>query len=232
MHTIDSIPDGAHIKILDHEYAYGKTYNVSAADPVVTQMAADPAPTGIPGPFSYDVKNGFAITAIAAHTAQEFNEGGHYATMTLDNALDFPDEEGFLVLQFGYKDVVGPIRYFGRLSDTELILDAGSVWQSSLHTGATVRLLSSRLPFSPNSEQVLVGNFYVTGTAAGRVAAQQTINDIVAAGKQILVTVIYPGDRGLGAEGFPQDGNYKLSDKVEVWGGDELDQEIPLARAG
>jgi hypothetical protein len=94
-----------------------------------------------------------------------------------------------------------------------------------------VRLLSGRVPFEPAADH-LVGNFYVTGTAAGREAARQIINDIVAAGKQVLVTVLYPGDRGLGGEGFPQGGSYKLSDKVSVWGGDELDSEIPAARKG
>ncbi len=233
---VDEVPDATHIVVNTTEYDIGDTYNAARAGATVTPKAAEAAPTGIPGPFSYDTKTGFAITSTAAATAQEFNEGGHYAVLALDDTIDsepalqFPDEEGYLVLQFGYKNVVGPIRYFGRLSDTELILDAGSVWQASLPVGATVRLLSSRLPFSSSSPEV--GNFYATGTAAGRVAAQKTIDDIIAAGKQIKVSVIYPGDIGLGGAGFPQSDSYKLSDKVAVWGGDDLDQEIPAARKG
>ncbi len=235
---VDEVPDGTHIVVNTTEYNYGDSYTVARAGATVTPKAAEASPTGIPGPFSYDVKNGFAITATASTTDDSFNHGGHYASIHLvptiddpDPALNFPDEEGFIVLQFGYKNVVGPIRYFGRLSDEDLILDAGSPFQAVIPPGATVRLLSSRLPFAPD-EGDLIGNFYATGTAAGRVAAQQTINDIVAAGKQVLVSILYPGDRGLGGAGFPQKGNYKLSDKVSVWGGDDLDQEIPAARTG
>ncbi len=237
MHRVVEVPAADSIVVENDEYDFGNTYNVARAGAGVTPMGAEAAPAGIPGPFSYDVKTGLAITAVNATTDQEFNEGGNYASIHLDTsinptpALDFPDEEGFIVLQFGYKNQVGPIRYLGRLSDEDLILDAGSVWQASLPAGATVRLLSSRLPFAPESD-ALVGNFYATGTAAGRVAAQKLIDEIVAAGKQVLVTVLYPGDAGLGAEGYPQSGNYKLSDKVMVWGGDDLDQEIPKARRG
>jgi hypothetical protein len=235
---VDEVPDATHVVVNTTEYDYGETYNVARPGASITPKTALAAPTGVPGPFSYDVKSGFAITAVSSTTDDAFNYGGNYSSIhlvpTIDDptpALNFPDEEGFLVLQFGYKNVVGPIRYFGRLSDEDLILDAGSPFQAVLPPGATVRLLSSRLPFEPASG-ALVGNFYATGTAAGRVAAQNTINDIVAAGKQITISIIYPGDRGLGAEGFPQRANYKLSDKVAVWGGDDLDREILAARAG
>ena len=36
----------------------------------------------------------------------------------------------------------------------------------------------------------------------------------------------------MGAEGFPQSNSPKLSDKVSVFGGDELDLEIAAIRAG
>lgn len=232
-----TVPLGTSFTVKDTQFDFTGTYTVSAAGVTVTPSRAGAAPTGVPGPFSYDPKGGFAITASAATTDQTFNKGGHYSSIHLDTGIDptpalkFPDREGFIVLNFGFKNVVGPIRYLGRLSEEELVLDASVPFGASLNVGATVRLLSSRSPFEPAPDQ-LVGNFYVTGTAAGRVAAQNTIDDIVAAGTQVLVTIVYPGDRGLGAEGFPQSGNYKLSDKVEVWGGDSLDREIPAARKG
>jgi hypothetical protein len=233
-HRVAEVPDGTHIIVHTREYDYGHSYTVASAGASVTPMRAEAAPSTVPGPFSYDVKTGFAITAVAGTTDTAFNRGVHYSSVHLtgfDPALNFPDEEGWLVFNFGYQNMVGPIRYLGRLSDEDLILDAAVPFSATLPAGAAVRLLSGRVPFEPAADH-LVGNFYVTGTAAGREAARQIINDIVAAGKQVLVTVLYPGDRGLGGEGFPQGGSYKLSDRVSVWGGDELDSEIPAARKG
>ncbi len=234
-HRVTEVPDGTHVIFETREYDYGKNYNVAAPGATVTPSAAQPAPATVPGPFSYDTKTGLAITEKNGTTAQAFNDGAHYSSMLLDDTLDpnpalqFPDEEGYLVFNFGYENQVGPVKYLGRFSDTELILDAGVPFSAALPAGATVRLLASRVPFEP-ADNELVGNFYVTGTAAGREAARKIIDDITAAGKQVLVTVLYPGDRGLGAEGFPQSDDYKLSDKIGVWGGDDLDQEIPATR--
>lgn len=234
MHRVASVPDGTHVTVETKAYDYGANYNVARPGATVTPMAAEPADGNVPGPFSYDIKTGLAITAVNGTTDDSFNEGVHYSSVHLegvDPALDFPDEEGYLVFNFGKKDQVGPIKYLGRLSDEDLILDASVPFSGTVTPGSVVRLLDGRLPYAPDRDS-LVGSFYVTGTAAGRVAAQKTIDDIVAAGKQILVTILYPGDVGLGAEGFPQGSDYKLSDKVGVWGGDELDIEIPLARKG
>jgi hypothetical protein len=233
-HSVAEVPDGTHVKIYTREYDFTGSYSVARAGANITPMGAEAAPATVPGPFSYDPRTGLAITETNGTTDTVFNRGVHYSSLHLegvDQALKFPDEEGWLVFNFGYKNQVGPIRYLGRLSDEDLILDAAVPFSSTLMAGATVRLLTGRTPYQPAADH-LVGSFYVTGTAAGREAARKIIDDIIAAGKQVLVSVIYPGDRGLGAEGYPQGGNYKLSDKVGVWGGDELDSEIPAARLG
>jgi hypothetical protein len=78
----------------------------------------------------------------------------------------------------------------------------------------------------------LTGNFYLTSSAAGRIAAADALDDIQAAGIAIERTIIYPADTGLGNAGGPTSGAQKLSDAVAVWGGDSLDQEIPALREG
>ena len=231
-HRVDTVIDANQFTIKTPDFTGGTTKVVLS--PTIVPERAVEAPITVPGPFSYDVRTGFAITATAGVTDTVFNKGVHYSSMHLtgfDSALAFPDAEGWLVFNFGYANAVGPIRYLGRPSDSDLILDAAVPFSASLPAGASVRLLKGRTPYEPAADR-LVGSFYVTGTAAGREAARQIIDDIIAAGKQVLVTVIYPGDRGLGAEGFPQGGNYKLSDVVSVWGGDHLDTEIPAARKG
>ncbi len=218
-------------------YATDPTYSgyVVAGDGVtVTPTAAPAAPAGIPGPFSYDTVNGRAVTAIEATLAQDLFQGQQYPSITLDDssvadpALAFPDAPGYLVFNFGRTEEVAPVKYLGRLSDTELLLDASFTFPNDVLSGVTITLLSGRSPFIP-ARNALTGSFYLTGSAAGRVAAQASLNDATAAGLDIDVEVVYPGDRGLGGEGFPSKGADKLSDKVQVWGGDDLDAEIAAA---
>jgi hypothetical protein len=72
----------------------------------------------------------------------------------------------------------------------------------------------------------LVGGFYLTASPAGRVAAEKTIRDIAASGIDVQVEIVYPSDRGFGAEGYPAENAPKLSDKVVVYAGDDIDSEI------
>jgi hypothetical protein len=54
---------------------------------------------------------------------------------------------------------------------------------------------------------------------------------ISAAGIDLDIVTRYPGDRGLGAEGFPTFGNYKVSDIVPVFGRDDIEAELEEARS-
>lgn len=234
--SVASVIDGHNFTYDTSDLGMPNLYT-SATTGTVTAMGAEPAPANVPGPFSYNKDAGLAITDVNAVLAVGIPKGQGVASIPLVTspnptpAVAFPDQVGYLVFNFGFENQVGPVRYFGQLTETELILDAATVFPVAIPAGSTVRLLFQRTPWEP-APDALVGNFYLTGTAAGRVAAQQTIDNISPAGKNILITVIYPSDRGLGAEGFPQSNAQKLSDKVEVWGGDQLDQEIPLARLG
>ena len=130
---------------------------------------------------------------------------------------------------FGYKNQVAPVKYFGRLSSTRLSLDYSFKFPVTVPSGSNVTLLSQKGPWVPENPQD-VGSFYITASPAGRVAAEAAIDASVAAGVVVKTTITYPGDRGLGGEGLPASGTNKLSDKVVVWGGDNVDAEVAAAR--
>lgn len=186
--------------------------------------------SAIPGPYIFDPTEGPAVTAIESTITADLAEGRQYRSLTLASggALDFPDEEGYLALAFGTADAVYPIKYLGRYSDSELILDYTFRMPNDVPAGSTVTWLAQKGPFEPENPED-IGSFYVTASASGRVAASDAIDMIVAAGIEVNKTVRYPGDRGLGGEGLPATGT-KISDKVAVWGGDDLDTELAEAR--
>jgi hypothetical protein len=220
------------LKATDQDYTRPYT---EASGSVVVKKKAPAAPNGVPGPFSYDVKNGLPVTSTDAKLGQTIEKGRKYSSIMLDTssdsspAMSFPDAEGFLVFNFGRANVVGPVKYLGRLGTAELAIDASFAFPASFDVGVTVTLLSGRTPFQP-PQGTNPGNFYATGSAAGRVAAQASIDDTVASGVNVNVDVVYPSDRGLGGEGLPAKGAQKLSDKVAVWGGDDLDAEVAKAK--
>jgi hypothetical protein len=175
---------------------------------------------GAPGPFVWDPKNGISITSISTTTNMEIEQDQSYNILEVVDATAFPDSEGFLVFAFGYENMVAPVRYIGRLSNTELALDSGFKFPTDVALGATVILLKDRNPFVPQVND-FVGDFWLTDSSSGRIAAEGTIDDTVAAGIDVNVKIIYPGGRGLGAEGFATEGTGKLSDLVEVFGGND-----------
>jgi hypothetical protein len=75
-----------------------------------------------------------------------------------------------------------------------------------------------------------MGSFYITDSPAGRIVAEDAVKAAAGAGINVNVTVIYPGDRGLGGEGLPTSGTYKLSDVVGIFGSSTPDADTVAAR--
>ncbi len=205
-------------------------YSVSVAGATVSPVAAAAGIADVPGPFTYDMEHGAAITAVDAALVSELKSGQRYQSLEVDDATEFPDETGYLVFNFGQTEQVAPVKYLGRLSNTELALDASFKFPFDVPAGSDVVLLEGRSPWQPAANE-RPGNFYVTGSAAGRIAAMAAVDDTAAAGIDVRKTIVYPSDAGLGGEGRPSSGAPKLSDKVAVWGGDNLDAEIEAARS-
>lgn len=190
------------------------------------------AASTIPGPYMWDPKGGVSVTSTQATLAVQLDKDRQYTSVTVDDATQFPDAEGWLVFDFGYETQVAPVRYYGRLSNTELDIDFSFKFPNSVAAGANVTLLAGRGPFVPEpAVAIKVGSFYLTDSQAGRIAASKAIDAAIAAGVIVNKTVVYPGDRGLGGEGYPQSGYYKIADKVSVWGSDDQDGDIATARS-
>jgi hypothetical protein len=181
-----------------------------------------------PGPFVFDPDAGLAITGEATTVTQDVVSGFSYRILTVTDATDFPDETGYLMFDFGGPLETAPVKYLAKISSTELLIDPGYLFPINLPSGTRVVRLTQRTPFDPASMEI--SKFYVTGAAEGRVAASDAIDQLVAAGLTIDKNILYPGDRGLGNEGYPASGSAKLSDKVQVWAGDDVDSEVEEAQ--
>ena len=201
--------------------------------------AASATPVAAPegsavGPYALDPPTALALTSVGASVAAALTAGRSHPTLTLVTsmadptpALAFPDEEGWLAFRIGRTGQVGPIRYHGRLSGTQLRLDASYVFGSEVQIGDDVVLLEGAGAVTAG---VASGAAHATASTSGRVAAESLAVRVVAGGMRIVHEILYPGDRGLGNEGEPTIGAPELAGVVDVFAGDDVDDEVAAAR--
>ncbi len=179
--------------------------------------------------YILDTKNGVAIAD--AQTALTVNapRGLTSSIFNVGSTAGFADAPGYVVLNFGRSTQSVALRYLGIASATQLRMAAGQILSTDYAPGSTVTLLIGTGPYAPSNAGGL-GVTYVTSSSVGRIEAVKDIEFAQGAGLRIIQNVLYPSDRGLGNEGFPTSGNQKISDAVEVWGGDAVDAELEEAR--
>lgn len=192
------------------------SYFIMGSGAKLTKMAAPTATEDIPGPYIFDKNQGVPVTNIKTTLDQDLIKGQSYDIINVDDASEFPVDGGYIVFNFGYSNQVGPIKLIGKISDTQLKISSGDIINNYLPTGASITLLNGKVPFIPTETK---GSFWLTPSAAGRIAAEESLQDVIAAGLDINIDVLYPSDKGLGNEGFPETGD-KVSDIVKVFGGD------------
>lgn len=225
--AVTAVPDGNTFQYSTPGYGYTKSPASSGVTAMlVTAGASDPL---VPGPYCFDPTGGVALTPSGSTTTAQLSANQRYASVGVADATQFPDAPGWLVFAFGLKGQVGPVQYLGRLSSTALLLDASYQFPQTVPSGSTATLLLQKGPYRPANAANL-GALYLTGSAAGRVAAQAAVEFARAASVVADVTISYPGDRGLAGEGLPAKGNYRIADKVRVWGSDDVDAELATAR--
>jgi hypothetical protein len=187
-------------------------------------------PAGI-GPYLFEgVDKGLAITEVATvTTASVLGAGNQYRLVEVGSTAGFTDAECWLVFGYGYEYQTGPVRCLGVAGPTTLLLDVAFTFPAAIPVGASVNLLLSAAP--PTFAVGDIGNFYLTDSPAGRVAAMAAIDSIAAAGYAVTKTVTYPGDVGLGNEGRPTHGTPAISDIVQCFAGSDVDGEVATARS-
>lgn len=184
----------------------------------ITALGATTA-TAQKGPYIWDPKAGLAVTETLGTLSVAVGAGTGVAQITLqtNEALLFPTEAASVVFGFGTSLQTLPVNIIGRLNNQALLVDYSFTFPKDLPVGTTVTLLSQKAPFVPASPET-VGSFYLTDTVAGRIAASSNLDDIVGAGIILNKTIVYPGDRGLGAEGAPVSDAVRTSDITKVFG--------------
>ena len=148
------------------------------------------------GSYVFNPKEGFSVTKIGTSLTSPINVGSINTVLFGTNTSSFPDQEGFLVFDFGNDNQEGPVKYLGRPSSGSLLLDPSYKFQKSHDVGADVRIIQDRKPYTPKSDGSDY-QAYITGTIQGRIEAENLINTLKASGISITVIIVYPEGPGL-----------------------------------
>ena len=163
-----------------------------------------------PGPYSFDITQPFTVSNIGTLLTQDL-DGTMPRVFTVQSAVDFPDDQGYLILGYGTDRQEGPIPYIARPSSNTLLINPTYTIKKFHPIGEDVALVSERA--APTvSKDGLDYPFYITDVVAGRIYAQDLIKEVAATGINVVFTILYPNDIGLGKWGT------EYSENPFVWG--------------
>lgn len=162
-----------------------------------------------PGPYMYDLSQPFTISSIGTTLDQNL-DGTMPRVITVSDSSQFPDEQGNIILGYGTSLQEGPIPYISRPSSNTLLISPAYTIKKTHPSGTDVALLESKSP-ADISRDGLDYPFYITDVVSGRLYAEDLINSIAATGINIVFTVVYSNDVGLGKW------NTQYSEITAVW---------------
>lgn len=151
------------------------------------------------GPYAYDLTQPFTVGSVGTTLAQSL-DGTMPRVIQVGDSSQFPDQLGYIVLGYGTQDQEGPIPYIARPSNNTLLISPAYTIKNSFAPGTDVSFISQKSP-AIISQDGLDYPFYITDVVSGRQYAQDLINSVAATGINIVFTILYPNDIGLGKWG-------------------------------
>jgi len=173
-----------------------------------------PSSNGQTGPYAYDITVGFTISDKAALTTESLSVSSD-SILFVDDASQFPDDSGYLIIGLGTSHQEGPVPYISRPSSQTIRINPSYKFKKEHPIGTDVALTSKLAPPSPNKDGTDLP-FFLTDSVAGRIYAEKLIKEITATGIVVIVYILYPNDIGLGKWG-----DIANSEKYYIWGTEE-----------
>lgn len=162
------------------------------------------------GPYMYDTSQPFTVSHIGTVLAQDL-DGTMPRVIQVADSSQFPDEQGNIIFGYGTQDQEGPVPYIARPSNNTLLISPAYNIKKTHPNGTDVALVAAKA--APEvSRDGLDYPFYITDVVSGRIYAQDLINEVAASGINIVFTILYPNDIGLGKWGTP------YSENPTIWG--------------
>lgn len=162
------------------------------------------------GPYMYDLGQPFTVSDTGTTLNQDL-DGTLPRVIEVADSTQFPDGQGYIILGYGTQEQEGPIPYIATPSSTTLLISPAYTVQKFHPNGSDVALVSVKAPVTISRDGTDYP-FYITDVVSGRLYAQDLINSVAATGINIVFTILYPSDVGLGKWGT------EFTENPIIWG--------------
>ena len=166
------------------------------------------------GPYLFDTSKPYIIGSEECNTTQIVDSNSDMV-VSVDNSSTITDMAGALVFGFGTDKEEGPIPYIARPSSTSLMINPSYKFKNIHPSGTNISLISQNYVYDVKADGSDFA-FYITDVVSGRIYAEDLIKLVTATGIRLAITVLYPGDVGLGKSGTEN------SEKYYIFGADPI----------
>lgn len=147
--------------------------------------------SGMIGPYLWDTNAPFIISSYTAKTNIHINAGTLTMNLAIQTPNNIPNQQGYLIFDYGLETQEGPIRYLYKVSDGSIAIDPSYVFQYEHPVGSSITVLRRRGAHIMSGLGKEVA-FYVCDPAIARNILQDIVNDIKSAGIFLRYLIRYP----------------------------------------
>lgn len=147
--------------------------------------------TGLYGPYVWDTDAPFVISSFTGDTVTDVKAGNIVLNLEVQTPNNIPNEQGFLIFDYGLETQEGPVRYLYKASDGVLALDPAYVFQFNHGPGSGITAIRRR------GAHVMSGlgkefALYISDPSAARTILQDLIGSVKSVGVFLRYIVRYP----------------------------------------
>lgn len=147
--------------------------------------------SGILGPYMWDNEATFVLSSLTSNIVNQIFAGKSVKQLEIVVPNNIPDEEGFVIFDFGTETQEGPVRYLYKPTDGSLQLDPSYVFKNNHASGSgitAIRKKGAHIMSGLGAEYPL----YITDPAVARIVLQNLLLDVKSVGIFIEFLVRYP----------------------------------------
>lgn len=157
---------------------------------VILTQAQNAVDTGIVGPYVWDTKATYVLSSATAEVLTEIKAGKIIRLLDI-GPNEIPNQQGFLIFDYGLNTQEGPVRYLYKPADNVVALDPSYIFQKDHSIGSAVVVISHKGPHQMSGLADEYGP-YLTDPSQARLILEALIESVTSAGIFVNFLVRFP----------------------------------------
>ena len=139
----------------------------------------------------WDTNASFVLSSYVGKTVTDIKSGNIILNLSIEASNNIPEEQGFLIFDYGLETQEGPVRYLYKASDSTIVMDPAYIFQYNHAPGSNIVAIRRK------GAQVLSGlgkeyAFYVSDPSVAREVLKDLITSVKSVGVYLRYIIRYP----------------------------------------